>query len=115
MSRSTADGFKFQVEGFKFQVSGGGEGRGMQRVNDKYGRGSAAVNGAGFVDLEPGEAKQETSILTYTSRRNRANSRRPSLVVEYGSIRGGSRQWACGIMIGVGAMCRENDYRRFDI
>ena len=47
----------------------------MQRVNDKYGRGSAAVNGAGFVDLEPGEAKQETSILTYTSRRNRANSR----------------------------------------
>ena len=47
----------------------------MQRVNDKYGRGSAAVNEAGFVDLEPGEAKQETSILTYTSRRNRANSR----------------------------------------
>ena len=27
----------------------------MQRLNDKYGRGSAAVNGAGFVDLEPGD------------------------------------------------------------
>ena len=73
----------------------------MLRQLDKYGRGSAAVNGAGFVDLEPGGAKQETSILTYTSRRNRANSRRPSLVVGYGSIRGESRQWACGIMIGV--------------
>ena len=84
----------------------------MQRLNDKYGRGSAAVNGAGFVDFEPGEAKQETSILTYTSRSNtqglefRANSRWPSLVAGYGSIRGGSRQWACGIMIGVGLMWR---------
>ena len=53
----------------------------MQRLNDKYGRGSAAVNGAGFVDLVPGDAKQETSILTYASRSNtqglefRANSR----------------------------------------
>ena len=27
----------------------------MQRLNDKYGRGSAAVNGAGFVDLDPGD------------------------------------------------------------
>ena len=61
----------------RFLTSGGMD----KRVNDKYGRGSAAVNGAGFVDLEPGEAKQETSILTYTSRSNtqglefRANSR----------------------------------------
>ena len=46
----------------------------MQRLKDKYGRGSAAVNGAGFDDLELG-IEQETSILTYTSRRNRANSR----------------------------------------
>ena len=27
----------------------------MLRQLDKYGRGSAAVDGAGFVDLEPGE------------------------------------------------------------
>ena len=27
----------------------------MQRLNDKYGRGSAAVNGAGFVDLKLGK------------------------------------------------------------
>ena len=27
----------------------------MQRLNDKYGRGSAAANGAEFVDLEPGD------------------------------------------------------------
>ena len=26
----------------------------MQRVNDEYGRGSAAVNGAEFVDLDMG-------------------------------------------------------------
>ena len=53
----------------------------MLKRDDKYGRGIAAVNGAGFVDLMPGDAKQETSILTYTSRSNaqglefRANSR----------------------------------------
>lgn len=27
----------------------------MPRLNDKYGRGSAAANGAEFVDLEPGD------------------------------------------------------------
>ena len=27
----------------------------MQRFNDKYGRGSAAMNGAEFVDLESGD------------------------------------------------------------
>lgn len=47
----------------------------MRRLTDKYGHGSAAMNGAGFVDLEPEEMKRETSILKYTSRRNRANSR----------------------------------------
>lgn len=37
------------------------------------------MNGVEFVDLEPGDVKQETSILTYASRRNRANSRWSSL------------------------------------
>ena len=41
----------------------------MQRLNDKYGRGSAVANGAGFADLSLGR-KQETNILTYTSRSN---------------------------------------------
>ena len=27
----------------------------MKRTHDKYGRGSATANGAGFVDLEPGD------------------------------------------------------------
>ena len=27
----------------------------MKRLHDKYGRGSAAANGEGFVDLEPGD------------------------------------------------------------
>ena len=27
----------------------------MSRAHDKYGRGSAAANGIGFVDLEPGD------------------------------------------------------------
>lgn len=43
------------------------------------------MNGVEFVDLEPGDVKQETSILTYASRSNaqgfgfRANSRWSSL------------------------------------
>ena len=35
----------------------------MQRLNDKYGRGSAAVNGAGFVDLEPGDTFDRLDAL----------------------------------------------------
>jgi len=31
------------------------DGRKLKRERDKYGRGSAAANGAGFVDLEPGD------------------------------------------------------------
>ena len=54
-------GFRFQVSSFRFQVSGGrfqvSSDRfrvryGMKRQHDKYGRGSAAANGAEFVDLE---------------------------------------------------------------
>ena len=43
----------------------------MQRANDKYGRGSAAVNGVGFVDLEPGDKTRDEHLDVHLAARPR--------------------------------------------
>ena len=59
----------------------------MSRAHDKYGRGSAAANGAGFVDLEPGDTFDGLEARLRTIKDSVFECRRLGLRASVGSMR----------------------------